>query len=351
MNKTKTIFRINKNKDNPYVMMDKRPLENPILSYKAKGILAYLLSRPDGWEVNITDLTNHAPDGASAVRSGVNELREVGHVVYKRIRNDKKQIIKWLIEVHEYPITPQEKEKDFDDAVTLDNDEPQDDSISGDDNQNNTVEKTIVINEGNDLDSENRNIGNHQEQKNLFVKNSLMGNRTQLINDSINTDLINKLGAKNAPRAQVKKGDLVDGFLFYGNRGTLDVSDFPESVRGVVKEVCQLWDLQPPAKATAMSDFSMWIKGARALADACGEFGPSLLESIHADWLARAESSRFTVGWPGALVKTARAKAGVMRHADTGIQTITDEVGTQKLAESIKDFENNRNLFKQAKSL
>jgi hypothetical protein len=51
-----TIFRTVKNKDNPYVMIDRRPLDNPALSFKAKGILTYLMSRPNGWEVCIIDL-------------------------------------------------------------------------------------------------------------------------------------------------------------------------------------------------------------------------------------------------------------------------------------------------------
>jgi hypothetical protein len=97
-----TIFRAEKNKDNPYVMIDRRPIANPKLSYKAKGILAYLLSRPDGWEVNVPDLVNHSPEGASAIRSGLKELREVGHLVYNRIRAGG-YIKKWVIEVYELP--------------------------------------------------------------------------------------------------------------------------------------------------------------------------------------------------------------------------------------------------------
>ena len=37
--RTPTIYRVVKNKDNPYVMIDRRPVDNPALSFKAKGIL------------------------------------------------------------------------------------------------------------------------------------------------------------------------------------------------------------------------------------------------------------------------------------------------------------------------
>ena len=63
----KTIFRVKKNADNPFVMIDRRPIENPKLSWKAKGILAYLLSRPDNWVVRLGDLVKHSPDGAFSV--------------------------------------------------------------------------------------------------------------------------------------------------------------------------------------------------------------------------------------------------------------------------------------------
>lgn len=101
--KDKTIFRIVKDKDNPYVMMDKRPIEKPYLSWKAKGILSYLLSRPDDWEVNLQDLVNRSTDGEHATRSGVKELIKVGHIerVYER---EKGRIKRVILKVHEQPL-------------------------------------------------------------------------------------------------------------------------------------------------------------------------------------------------------------------------------------------------------
>lgn len=97
-----TIFRVNKSPDNPYVMIDRRPIDNPELSFKAKGILTYLMSRPNGWEVNITDLMKHGKEGAAAIRTGLRELRDARHVCYLPMR-DKGRITGWLIEVYEIP--------------------------------------------------------------------------------------------------------------------------------------------------------------------------------------------------------------------------------------------------------
>ena len=42
------VIRVQK-RPSSFVMMDKSFLEDTRLSYKAKGILAYLLSKPDNW--------------------------------------------------------------------------------------------------------------------------------------------------------------------------------------------------------------------------------------------------------------------------------------------------------------
>ena len=108
-----TIYRVVKSANNPYVMIDRRPIDNPKLSFKAKGILTYLMSRPDGWEVSVADLINHAPDGEASVRAGMKELKLLGHVKYTKMRNAGR-ITGWLIEVYEIP------HSDFQDVVFQD---------------------------------------------------------------------------------------------------------------------------------------------------------------------------------------------------------------------------------------
>jgi hypothetical protein len=55
-------------------------LRDERLSWKAKGILAYLLSKPDDWEVKVTDLIKRSRDGREAVYSAVNELLSMGYM-------------------------------------------------------------------------------------------------------------------------------------------------------------------------------------------------------------------------------------------------------------------------------
>jgi hypothetical protein len=98
-----TIFRAAKTKDNPYVMVDKRIIDNVGLSFKAKGILVYLLSRPDGWEVNLMDLANRSTEGLSAVKSGCKELKEMGYLKHAGIRRADGKFDTVIWEVHEAP--------------------------------------------------------------------------------------------------------------------------------------------------------------------------------------------------------------------------------------------------------
>lgn len=108
-----TIYRVVKSTDNPYVMIDRRPIDNAALSFKAKGILTYLLSRPDGWEVSVADLIKRSTDGEAAVRSGLLELKNAGHMKYTKTRQAGR-ITGWLIEVYEVP------HSDFQDVVFQD---------------------------------------------------------------------------------------------------------------------------------------------------------------------------------------------------------------------------------------
>lgn len=102
-NSKKTIIRVNKNKENPYVQIDKRIFEDDRLSWKAKGLLGYFLSRPDDWEVSVYDLINRSKDGRDSVYAGMKELREVGYMDRIPDRNEKGRIVKHYYIVFESP--------------------------------------------------------------------------------------------------------------------------------------------------------------------------------------------------------------------------------------------------------
>lgn len=89
-------------RENPYVMIDKRPLENEEMSWQAKGMLTYLLSKPANWNVCVEDLINRSKDGKTAVYATIKELEALGHIVKSAHRQDGR-ITKWIYDVFEEP--------------------------------------------------------------------------------------------------------------------------------------------------------------------------------------------------------------------------------------------------------
>ena len=103
------IIRIQKKKSN-FVMLDKGFIDNPNLSWKAKGILTYLLSKPDSWRVIIKDIVKHGTGGERAIYSGLNELKQAGYYRKYPVREGQR-IVRWDSVVYECPEDCQEELK------------------------------------------------------------------------------------------------------------------------------------------------------------------------------------------------------------------------------------------------
>ena len=97
------IIRVQKDKDNPYVIVNKIFLNENRLSLKAKGLLAYLLSLPDDWKVYIKELEKHHKDGRESISTAINEL--IKHKYMHRIRIREKGKFKgYCYKVYERPV-------------------------------------------------------------------------------------------------------------------------------------------------------------------------------------------------------------------------------------------------------
>lgn len=103
MNK-KTIIRKAKNSENPYAQIAKSALQDNVLSWKATGLLSYILSLPDDWEVSVADLINRKTDGKASTRSGLGELITKGYVLRESHRNEKGTFIRHDYVVYEEPV-------------------------------------------------------------------------------------------------------------------------------------------------------------------------------------------------------------------------------------------------------
>lgn len=96
------VFRVYKESGN-FVTVHKSFIHDDNLSWKAKGILLYLLSRPDDWRIYETELNKHSSDGRDSLRTGIKELEQAGYIHRTRRRNEKGQLREYEYQVFEQP--------------------------------------------------------------------------------------------------------------------------------------------------------------------------------------------------------------------------------------------------------
>jgi hypothetical protein len=108
------IFRTVKNKN--YVSIHTGFLNDKNLSFRAKGLLAYCLSRVDDWEFHISHLATVSEEGRDATYAAVKQLIKHGYIVRQLSRN-KGKFEKGFYEIHEVPqvqeqpLNPEEENK------------------------------------------------------------------------------------------------------------------------------------------------------------------------------------------------------------------------------------------------
>ena len=90
-------IRITKQKN--FSIISNKHLNDFNLSFKAKGILTYLLSKPDDWTLYVTQLIKSSREGREAVYSGINELVQAGYIIKQQKRNHAGQMagIEYLV--------------------------------------------------------------------------------------------------------------------------------------------------------------------------------------------------------------------------------------------------------------
>lgn len=134
------VIRVRKRPNN-FVMLDKTFLEDDRLSFKAKGILAYLLSKPDNWKVIVGNLVKYSKDGKSAVYAGLKELKECGYYVKTPIRSeDGRRISRWESTVYEMP------DSLLSDFQEIDNEEIENQYLENRERNNNYYNNKLNIN-------------------------------------------------------------------------------------------------------------------------------------------------------------------------------------------------------------
>ncbi len=100
------IMRFQKGKKNPYFMVHNSTISDSRLSNKAKGLLCYILSKPDNWYVSYNDLIKSSTDGIKSIRSTIKELISAGYLERSQFRNDNGQFGYYDLTIYEKPQKP-----------------------------------------------------------------------------------------------------------------------------------------------------------------------------------------------------------------------------------------------------
>lgn len=98
-----SIIRVKKDKHHPYLIMNKTGLNDKRLSLKAKGLLCYLLSKPDNWYIDTKELAANSSNGIKSILSTIKELVHYTYIQKLQFRNNNGQYSYYHYLVFENP--------------------------------------------------------------------------------------------------------------------------------------------------------------------------------------------------------------------------------------------------------
>lgn len=68
----------------PFTQVANEVLNDSNLTFKAKGLYAYLYSKPDGWDFAIDRISTQTKESRLAINSGLRELEKEGYLIRQR---------------------------------------------------------------------------------------------------------------------------------------------------------------------------------------------------------------------------------------------------------------------------
>lgn len=92
--------------DSGFLMIRNAVVRDARLSYRASGVLADILSRPDNWKTTAESLAKARPDGEGekAIRAALRELEAAGYLRRRRYKDEKGRF-RWKQTVYDVPVS------------------------------------------------------------------------------------------------------------------------------------------------------------------------------------------------------------------------------------------------------
>lgn len=91
-------------REDPFARVPKSLLNDQRLSWKAKGIISYLIGKPSDWKTNVKDISARSTDGSNAIRSALNELRKLGYARLDKVKDVKGRVAEWIWKISDSTI-------------------------------------------------------------------------------------------------------------------------------------------------------------------------------------------------------------------------------------------------------
>lgn len=264
-----SMFRTQKNAENPFTMVDNRMVNDDRLSFGAKGVLLYLLSKKDDWTPILVDIEKHNSRKEHYVRSAVKELIDYGYIERKRIR-EKGKFIGTQYTVYECPFL---KENITTTRKTT----------CGKPRTNNTYINNI----------KESNSSKNEEFENHLDNNDKIGYTEE---EMENEDM----GRSDAKR----KGDLFDLEMYQLNMSKDNpyskiIERYPIDCRSILLTFAQLWNIEP--NTVPIDKNSYWIQSINEIRNLIGE--ETKMVSIMKRVKLKYDASPFRIESPNSIKK------------------------------------------------
>ncbi|WP_160044697.1 hypothetical protein [Paenibacillus sp. USDA918EY] len=87
----------------PFTRIVNEALQDARLSFKTRGLLAYMLTKPDHFRFYLDELMKHTTEKKDSIRSGMKELEQFGYVHRYAVKNERGKIMSWELDIYESP--------------------------------------------------------------------------------------------------------------------------------------------------------------------------------------------------------------------------------------------------------
>jgi len=144
--------------DNHFTILRNEVLRDTRLSFRARGLLVSILSRPDNWSVRSEQLATETTEGRSAILTALKELREYGYIKIekRRLENGRFETVQTVYDLpqcEEAQVTPSVDRPDSVKPKLVQPDQVKNNSLEERKRRNVEEEETISPSSDDDVES------------------------------------------------------------------------------------------------------------------------------------------------------------------------------------------------------